>query len=420
MTDAYAEVVGAAHVVPGTDQGPVAGALPRLIVRPGSVAEVQAVVRAAAARGECIAASGQGAHLGLGTPPPRVDVLLRLDRLARVLDHQAADMTVTTEAGCPLPVLAETLAAAGQWLPLDPPDPARTTVGGLVAANLSGPLRASHGTARDLAIGLRVVGADGALVAGGGRVVKNVAGYDLPKLHIGALGTLGIVVEVTWKVRPRPAMETACVLPCPSADAASELALVLRDLVAVAWLEVANAGTLPAPHDGEAAVIVGLAGMPEEIAAQTAAITEHTARRSVSLVALDDGTRWRLELAQFSVQPARAIVRCGTLPASVGTVITLAERTARANGGSARCLAHASNGVVLVALDGDPATAATIAALRTELAFHGGVAIVDRAAPELKHRVGVYGSPSGGVALMRGVRQQYDPRGVFVDRPPHG
>src|SRR5438552_18510872 len=124
----------------------------------------------------------------------------RLARLTRVVDHKAADMTVTVEAGCPLAALGAALGSAGQWLSLDPPRPEETTVGGLVAANLSGPLRASQGGVRDLLIGLRVVNADGAVVAGGGRVVKNVAGYDLPKLHGGALGSAGAIVEATFKV----------------------------------------------------------------------------------------------------------------------------------------------------------------------------------------------------------------------------
>src|SRR5690606_7391068 len=118
-----------------------------------------------------------GRHLAIGGVPERLDVLLQLDLLNRIREHAAADMTVTVEAGCTLATLAATLAEAGQWLPLDPPAPEETTVGGLIAANLSGPLRASQGTVRDLLLGLRWIAPDGALVAGGGRVVKNVAGY---------------------------------------------------------------------------------------------------------------------------------------------------------------------------------------------------------------------------------------------------
>src|SRR5581483_1573581 len=182
----------------------VAGVAPRRVVRPASVDEVRAAVREAGARHDCLVALGRGGHRDLGGPPSRLDLVVRLDALDRIVDHQAGDMTVTVEAGCPLAAVQSVLAGAGQWLPLDPPRPDATTIGGLVAADLSGPLRASQGTVRDLLLGIAVVGADGALVRGGGRVVKNVAGYDLPKLHVGAFGTLGIVVEATFKVRPRP------------------------------------------------------------------------------------------------------------------------------------------------------------------------------------------------------------------------
>src|SRR5581483_5032917 len=140
--------------------------------------------------------------------------------------------------GCPLAALGRVLAGAGQWLPLDPPRADATTVGGLVAADLSGPLRASQGRVRDLLLGIRTIGADGALVAGGGRVVKNVAGYDLPKLHVGALGTVGVIVEATFKVRPRPACEEAVVLACPQVRAAADAALAVRDAAEPLWLEI--------------------------------------------------------------------------------------------------------------------------------------------------------------------------------------
>ncbi|TMA36883.1 MAG: FAD-binding oxidoreductase, partial [Deltaproteobacteria bacterium] len=250
-------LVGAAWAAPGRADDAVDGAVPAAVVRPGGVEEVQAVVRAAAEGRQALVASGRGAHLDVGAPPARLDALVRLDRLARLIDHQAADMTVTVETGCSLACLAAALAAAGQWLPVDPPRPEDTTVGGLIAADLSGPLRASQGTVRDLLIGLRVVGADGALITGGGRVVKNVAGYDLPKLHVGALGTVGVIVEATFKVRPRPAAEEAMVVACRSAREAADAALAVRDSDAdPLWLEVAGAGGLPeGPGEGAAAVV---------------------------------------------------------------------------------------------------------------------------------------------------------------------
>src|SRR5262249_27769484 len=150
-----AGIVGAPFARPGTAADAVDGVVPAWVVRPADLAEVASTMRAAAASGAVVVASGLGAHLDIGAPPGRIDVLLRLDRLDAVRDHQAADMTVTVEAGCSLTSLASVLANAGQWLPLDPPRPDTTTIGGLVAANLAGPLRASQGTVRDLLLGLR-------------------------------------------------------------------------------------------------------------------------------------------------------------------------------------------------------------------------------------------------------------------------
>jgi len=167
----WADIVGAEHVAPGAA---VDGVQAAWSVRPGSVAEVQACVRAAAAARASLVAAGLGAHMAIGAPPARLDVVLRLDRLARVIDHQPGDMTITVEAGCPLATLAEVLGAAGQWLPLDPPRVDATTVGGLVAADLSGPLRASQGRVRDLLLGVRVVGADGKV----GKNLSIARGYE--------------------------------------------------------------------------------------------------------------------------------------------------------------------------------------------------------------------------------------------------
>ena len=407
-------IVGAAFVRAGDPSDAVTGVVPRQVVRPASIAEVQAVVRAVGAAGERLSACGLGAHRDLGAPPERIDVLVQLDRLARIVDHQAADMTATVEAGCSLAVLDERLMTAGQWLPLDPPRSEVTSVGGLVAANLSGPLRASQGTARDSVIGMTVVGFDGARVTGGGRVVKNVAGYDMPKLHIGAMGTLGIIVEVTFKVRPRPAREAAIVIACGSAEEAADAALRLRDLVEPYWLVAASAGVLPTALAPGAAVVVGLAGIEEEISAHRDAVMADTHHTHHTAIVVDDAVALRRVLADFPALPASAVLRCATLPTDIGTVVRTAEHAAI--GGTARCVAHVVNGIAFVAIDGDAAVTATIPALRALVAeTHGGV-IIDRAAPAVKQALDTYGPLGDGATLMRAVRTQFDPASLFATR----
>jgi len=196
LLDKLHAAVGAAHVLSGVELSPfvVEGRTPDAAVFPGSAAEVAAVVRVAAEAGVPIMPWGGGTAVDLGPPPPRAGIVLSLRRLGHLLEHEPGDLTVTAEAGMTLADLQTALRARGQWLSLDPPDAERATLGGVVAANASGPRRQLYGTVRDLLIGLTVVTADGSLLHGGGKVVKNVAGYDLPKLFVGSHGTLGIIV----------------------------------------------------------------------------------------------------------------------------------------------------------------------------------------------------------------------------------
>jgi glycolate oxidase FAD binding subunit len=412
--EAWAGIVGVEFARPGTAADAVDGVAPSWVVRPGTVDEIRSVMRAAASSGNAVVPTGLGGHLDVGAPPRRVDVLLRLDRLHAVVDHQAADMTVTVEAGCSLARLDAVLATAGQWLPLDPPRPDATTVGGLIAANLAGPLRASQGTVRDLLLGLRVVGADGVLVASGGRVVKNVAGYDLSKLHVGALGTVGVIVEATFKVRPRPAREEAVVIACRSARAAGDAALAVRDAVEPLWLEAAGSQALAEGPGSAAAVVVGLGGCAEEVVAVSAEVRQLAATRGWKALAVDDGVRLRARLGAFGVEPAAAVLRIGTLPAEVGAVMELAETTAHAQGSDARCLAHAANGVVRVAVADARAIGAVLLTLREAVAAHGGSAVVERATSAAKSGLDVWGVDGPELDLMRRLKDTFDPSGLLA------
>jgi glycolate oxidase FAD binding subunit len=324
-------------------------------------------------------------------------------------------MTVTAEAGCPLGELAGTLAAAGQWLPLDPPRPATTTVGGLVAANLSGPLRASQGSVRDLVIGLRTVGADGAVVRSGGRVVKNVAGYDLAKLHVGALGTVGVVVEATFKVRPRPEREEAGVVACRSGEAAADAALaVMATSIAPLWLEVAGPGGLPeGPGDG-AAVVAGIGGTRPEVEHGRAVVTDLAGARGLAALAVADGAALRARLADFAAEPAAAVLRASVLPTEVGGVIADVTRRGRADGVAFRCLARAVNGVVHVAVPRPDAVGPLLALLRAAVEARGGAVVVERAGPMAKRELDVWGDVGPVLPLMRRTKAAFDPSGIFA------
>jgi glycolate oxidase FAD binding subunit len=178
--------------------------VPLQIVQPKSVADLSETVREAMARGQAIYPVGGRTRLHIGRVPTKPGIAVELTGLAGIEDYPARDMTVTVRAGTTLAAVQAELAKENQYLPIDVPSPDRATLGGSLAANVSGPRRFSHGTFRDAVIGIRFVADSGIEVKGGGRVVKNVAGYDLMKLHIGAFGTLGIITQVTLKVKPRP------------------------------------------------------------------------------------------------------------------------------------------------------------------------------------------------------------------------
>ncbi|MES2462192.1 MAG: FAD-binding oxidoreductase, partial [Armatimonadota bacterium] len=182
----------------------ILGTEPTTVVQPTTQEELAGIVAQADTDGQSVIPWGGGTGQNYGYPPLRADILLDLSQFRRILAHEPGDLTVTVEPGVTLADVQATLAEKNQFLPLDPPYGDRATLGGIIATDAFGPSRVGYGGVRDWLIGLTVVDAQGRVVKGGGKVVKNVTGYDLPKLHVGALGTLGVIVEATFKVAPKP------------------------------------------------------------------------------------------------------------------------------------------------------------------------------------------------------------------------
>jgi glycolate dehydrogenase FAD-binding subunit len=187
----------------GAPSDAVAGVVPGYVAAPASTEEAAALLRAAAAAGLAVVPRGAGTGFGWGAPPSRCDLIVDLSAMNRVIEHEAGDLVVRVQAGLTIGELASALAEAGQELALDVP--AEATVGGVVATGTTGPRRLRYGSPRDLLIGLTAVRADGVIAHSGGKVVKNVAGYDIGKLFCGSQGTLGLITEATFRLHPRPA-----------------------------------------------------------------------------------------------------------------------------------------------------------------------------------------------------------------------
>ena len=202
----------------------VDGLLPQLALQP-STADSLAAALALADRAElAVILHGGGSSLHVGRPPERYDLALDTRRLDRLIAYEPDDLTVTLETGMTVARLQALLAQRGQFLPFDVPFPTRATVGGALAAARSGPRRARFGGPRDWLIGCRVALPDGTLIRSGGRVVKNVSGYDLCKLFVGSFGTLGAIVEASFKLRPLPTADATLIFPAPDFDRALALA----------------------------------------------------------------------------------------------------------------------------------------------------------------------------------------------------
>ena len=254
----------------------VDGLRPGRVERPQTPEELAEALHAAAERGEAVVPVGGGRALCLGGPLERFDAALETRSLKRILEQSQADMTISVEAGATLEEVNEALGRVNQVLPLDPFNSPGHTVGGILAAGVSGPLRLRFGSPRDFVIGLRVALPDGRLASSGGRVVKNVSGYDLNKLHQGALGSLGVIVAASFKVFPKPlfevTLETRSETPWNEAERALSLA---QQPVA---LELTSEGRLLARFWGTRD---GLARMREELgwdAASPEVWSEHARR----------------------------------------------------------------------------------------------------------------------------------------------
>ncbi|GLZ04338.1 glycolate oxidase [Actinomadura sp. NBRC 104412] len=377
-------------VRPGEPEEGVLGVVPGVVAAPATVAEAAEVMRVAAEHDLAVVPRGAETRLDWGTPPHRCDLLLDTARLDRVVEHAAGDLVVTVEAGLGTDRLAEVLAEKGQRLALDAPLPG-STVGGTIATAAAGPLRLRYGSPRDLVIGLTVVRADGRVARSGGKVVKNVAGYDLGRLFSGSYGTLGLIVEATFRLHPVPAARAYLTCAVPDGTRAHEVVqAVLHSPAAPSAVECAardGALTLGVLLEG---VDAGVAARIEQVSALMGDGTTVSETAPDGWGAYPDGTT----LIDITAPPA-------AFPALLSTV------------GAGASLTWSAAGRGHLGLPGDRApeqVAQTLSALRSLLDGrpHRGGAVVRYAPEAVRAEVDVWG-PVPALSLMRRVKEQFDP-----------
>ncbi len=390
----------------GTAGDAVLGVVPRLVLEPATLEEAAEALRACARDRLAIAFVGGGTELELGRPPSRLDAVVRTGRLGRLVEHTPSDQIAVVEAGMTVADLQRRLAAHGQRLALDPPLPQRATVGGVLAANAWGPLRHRHGAGRDLVVGMTFVRADGVIAKGGGKVVKNVAGFDVPRLLVGSLGTLAMVGTVTFRLHPLPQADATVLLPGLEAAAARTMVAALRSS------QLDPAAVVAILEGGHLRLGIRFEGFGPGVAEQHQRLLAVAERLGREAEPLEDGAA-RAFWARHDVIRSEGAVRLKvTAPpaALVELVRTAAAPLAGALRGGAAVL-YPTLGVAFVSgAAADPEAAArAVEEARAALAPLGGGVVVAAAPAEVRALLDPWGPPPAGAAVMRRVKDQLDP-----------
>jgi glycolate oxidase FAD binding subunit len=376
------------------------GVSPASTLSPLTAEELASALQEASAAGQRVAPIGGGTQLDLGMPPQHIDLALETTRLNRIVEYEPADLTVTVEAGMRLAELQRILGEQGQFLALDPPLEPAATIGGAIVTNASGALRFAHGTARDLVIGTRVANADGTVTHAGGRVVKNVAGYDLNKLYIGSLGTLAVVVELSFKLAPIPPSNATLSGRFPSAAATrAVLDQVVRSALSPLAIELF----------GSRQLVFRVGGYPQAVERQVRDLSALMERNGGET---HDAAWEELQQARVEARRRDVVLKVAAPISATTTAVEMLERHLASLG--PRVWAHAGNGVAFAACDAPP-DADILRAARREVLTLGANAslVIERCPVAVKREIDIWGDPGPSLALMRAIKARLDPNSTL-------
>ncbi len=408
-----------------TESDVVAGVQPYVVAAPGSEQEVASVLAYANREGLKVLVRGGGTQLNTGLPPREGDILLSTRRLNQVVEYAPHDMTVTVQAGIRLVDLQSHLARARQWLALDPVLSPGATIGGIISTNVSGARRLRYGGVRDQIIGIRVVLSDGTIAKGGGKVIKNVAGYDLPKLFTGALGTLGVIIAATFRLYPLRAASRTVVLtastPAPLCDLAVRVIASTLEPTVLDVMSLRTGGLYvmtvrfemePESADEQAAALVDMAR------AEATHDKSGSYERPYSDVQTIQGEAeerlWRQVAIDYTLASDAAnalVLKASVLPTDVASWLESLEHTAQQESLNVRWRAHAGHGLIFARLAGDEAALVTaVDQLRSAASAGQGSLVVVDAPSMLASKVDVWGTlPGQTLEVMRRLKQRFDP-----------
>ena len=405
--DEIRSIVGGDNVREATPEDVVEGVEPSFVVEPGSVEETSELMKLAGREGLVVSPRGGGTKMHLGDPPASLDLVVSTARMNEVIEYVPGDQVVRVQAGIKLEDLQDHLSGSNQMLAIDPPEQG-ATIGGIVAANSSGPRRYRYGTIRDLIIGITVVLHDGTVAKAGSKVVKNVAGYDLSKLVTGSLGTLGIIATANFRLHPTPEASRTVAVEVESPEAAAGAAqAIMHSQVEASAVEL---------HYGEGArlLAVDLESIPAGVEAKVEKASFRLSPLGEGRTLSDEETGHLGPLTPPAVGDDEAVIKIAAPPADLadvlGTVLGAAERRGLAH---PRITGHAASGVTFVGFSGseEDAGAHFVEELREIWVRRGGSVTLQRAPLGLKNRVGTWDNGGNYLGLIRRIKEKFDPRG---------
>jgi glycolate oxidase FAD binding subunit len=386
------------------------------IIYPHTVEELKGVMTRAYRNSWGVLPCGRGSKLGWGSIGRNIDLFVSTERLNRVIEHAVGDLTVTVEAGVKFADLQEMLSKTGQFFPLEPAYPQDATLGGIIATADSGSLRHRYGGIRDMLLGISFVRSDGELAKAGGRVVKNVAGYDLMKLFTGSYGTLGILTEVTLRVYPLQEAARTVVLTGEADAIASATKTLLASALTPTAVDLLSAQLVTQLGLGQGlGLILRFQSLTQSVSEQSSRLLEVGQKLGLQgtvYADVDEANLWQLLPEQIWAAPHQPAIICkiGVLPTTAVTTLTQLDTLTSSTGLG---LIHAGSGLGLLRLDPEAVTPQTIREIRGQCQAHSGFLTVLEAPISFKQQLDVWGYRGNALNIMRGIKQQFDPKNLL-------
>ncbi len=407
----------------------VEGKKPNMVVFPKTVDETSEIMKVASRESLGIVPWGGGTKIGLGREPQKVDFVLCTKMLNQVVEHEASDLVAITQCGIPLKDFQTVLGEKNQFLAIDPPHVENgATVGGIISTNDSGPRRLRYGTIRELLIGVKVVRSDGAVVKGGAKVVKNVAGYDLPKLYVGSLGTLGIIVEATFRLYPIPEFSQTLLAGFSKLEQLRETVdKISNSSLVPTCLEVLNPSLKEILSDGlglslkrgEYALAIRMENVERAVRDQISRVKDICSERGVEGIVIESSSEKALwggirEFPWKSSQNNKTVCKASVVITDVTRVLGFLEDLSNRLALKILASARAGNGILIVSMDGEISSLVEAAnSLRNLVVSLGGNLIVQYAPPVVKSQTDVWGEIGASLTAMKRLKSHFDPRGIL-------